>query len=174
MAEYFLGEIRIFPMSWPPQGWALCNGASLAVNQFQALYSLLGQQFGGNGNTTFQLPDLRGRTPVHGGGRIVNGTTGGAETVKLTVATMPPHTHAMLANPVNATVANAAGNVLAVSQPNIGEGIPCPIYSSDPATITLNPGTIGNSGTNQPHANIQPSLVLNFCISTTGNYPPRP
>ncbi|MDP1738028.1 MAG: tail fiber protein [Caulobacter sp.] len=174
MAEYFLGEIRIFPMAWPPQDWALCNGASLAIGQAQALYSLLGQRFGGSGNTTFQLPDLRGRTPVHGGGRVVNGAIGGSETVTLTQATMPPHTHAMFANPVNATVANAAGNVLAVSQPNIGENIPCPIYSSDPATITLNPGTISNTGENQSHANIQPSLVLNFCISTVGNYPPRP
>lgn len=184
MAEPFLGEIRLFSFLFAPQGWALCNGASLPVSQNQALFSLLGIAYGGDGRTTFNLPDLRGRTPVDVGavsGRssYVLGGKAGSETVALTAATMPPHNHA-----VQAQNNVAAGNAVPVPTGNFPATVHRtdstvnghPLYGSAmPASglVALNPATIADSAAGVGHDNMQQFGVLNFCIAVTGYYPPR-
>ena len=173
MADPFLGEIRIFGFEFAPFGWALCNGAVLPIGQNQALFSLLGTTYGGNGINTFALPDLRSRVPLgmgQGAGLSFYplGQKGGAETVTLTTAQLPAHSH-----PVNASdhggddapVRSPAGRVL--DRGNVYGDAP------DGKTV-MNSGMIGNTGTGQPVSILPPHLALNFCISLQGIYPPRP
>ncbi|MDX1941511.1 MAG: tail fiber protein [Saprospiraceae bacterium] len=164
MAEPFLSEIRIMSFVFAPKGWALCNGQLLPINQNQALFSLLGTTFGGDGRVNFALPDLRGRTPIHSGSGHTLGERGGEQAHTLSIAEIPTHTHL-----VNATtdVTNnplPTGNVFASSAPN-------ELYANPANLVAMNPGTIANVGGSQAHLNMQPFLVLNFSIALQGIFP---
>src|SRR5215471_12914452 len=167
MAEPFLGEIRIFAFSFAPRGWALCQGQVMSIAQNTALFSLLGTTYGGNGQTTFALPDLRGRAPMHFGNGFVQGESAGSEQVTLTLQQIAPHTH--LAN-CNATGSNSqaspggaywsadtAGNL---PYTNAGGG-------------SMAPQAMSITGGSQPHDNMMPSLVVNYCIALSGIFPSR-
>lgn len=183
----FLGEVRMFTWSWAPHGWALCNGALLPVGQNAGLYALLGSTFGGTGdNKNFNLPDLRGRTPINiglgqDGINYQAGDVGGAESVTLTTANLPSHTH--LVNALAGTAKNIKGNT---SQPKSAlpatVGLPpnstntaINIYAAPGAgpAIALNGATFSTVGASAAHNNMQPFLVMNFCIATLGIFPPR-
>jgi microcystin-dependent protein len=181
MSEPFVAEIRLFPWNWAPQGWALCNGAQLAIAQNAALYALLGIRYGGNGTTTFNLPDMRGRTPVNYGMNTAQSVTYawnttptlGAETVALTTAHLPAHTHAAYCTTALASL-NPPSSSAVYGAVSATPGVNAPLYSSSTATLTaLAPNTLATSGGSAAHSNMQPYLVLNFCIATTGLFPPR-
>ena len=171
VSEPFVGEIRMFGFNFPPQGWALCDGQLLAISQNAALFSLLGTTYGGDGMTNFALPDLRSRVPVSQGqgeglSAYAEGQAGGTETVTLTAAQMPAHTHAVNASSSPAASERPAGRVLARS--------PDHSYIPEPDTSTvMNAKMLGDAGNSQPHDNIQPYLVLNFCIALQGVFPAR-
>lgn len=168
MSEPFLAEIRIFAGNFAPRGWAFCNGQILAIAQNTALFSLLGTTYGGNGQTTFALPDLRSRVPVHAGqgpglSSVNLGEVSGTETVTLTVNEMPTHPH----------TANASNGASSASRP--GGGVPASggAYAPSPDGAVMNPAMIGNTGGSQPHNNRQPYLGLNFIIALEGIFPSR-
>lgn len=168
MAEPFLAEIRIFPWLNPNQGWADCNGQLLPINQNQALFSLLGTQFGGNGQTNFALPDFRGRVPIHFGNNHTIGERAGQEFHTVTHSEMPAHNHFI-------TASSAIGNS---NNPNFGgtghllAADPGNAYSGNLTNlVTLNPGTIGTVGGSQAHENRQPYLTLRFMIALQGLFP---
>jgi microcystin-dependent protein len=165
MAEPFLAEIRIIGFGFAPQGWARCDGQILPINQNQSLFSLLGTTYGGDGRTTFALPDLRGRTPMHKGGGLALGQMGGQEGVALTQAEIPSHDHPMRASSQAANTAEATGAALAQSAENA--------YVGSSASASLSADSVGNTGGGQPHNNMQPFLTLYFIIALTGTYPPR-
>lgn len=171
MSDPFLGEIRMFGFDFAPQGWALCDGQVLSINQNQALFSLLGSVYGGDGRTTFALPDLRSRVPIHQGqgaglSSYVRGQAGGAEAVTLAAAQMPEHTHSVKASNRAATADKPDGRALARSGSQT--------YTAHPDTSTvMNATVIGDAGGSEPHNNIQPYLTVNFCIATVGNFPAR-
>jgi microcystin-dependent protein len=162
MSEPFLSEIRLMSFGFAPKGWALCNGQLLPINQNQALFSLLGTTFGGNGMTTFALPDLRGRTPLHMGNSHTLGERGGEQGHTLTIAEVPVHTHVAQAAAADATVPIPTGNLLANANN---------LYSPAQSLTSLIPGTVANTGGSQAHLNMQPYLVLNFCIALQGIFP---
>jgi microcystin-dependent protein len=177
MGEPFLGEIRMFGFGFAPTGWAFCNGQSMPTNQNQALYSLLGSQFGGNGTTTFNLPDLRGRVPIHCQAGQAPGVQGGAETVPLTQAMLPSHTHQLVATSENGTLGGVAvPNVFfATTVPPTSGGQSQNLYASASNLIALNPNVLTQTGGTTPHDNMQPYQAVNFCIALTNAiYPPRP
>lgn len=167
--EPFLGQISIIAFNYAPKGWAFCNGQLLPISQNQALFSILGTTYGGNGQTTFALPDLRGRSPAHWGSNMALGERAGQEAHTLTVAEMPLHQHAMQAS---RDFANASTPGLAVPAAKARGGRD--IYAP-PATavVPLNPNAVGQSGGNQPHLNMQPFLALNFVIALVGIFPSR-
>lgn len=167
MGTPFMSEIRIISFNFAPQGWAFCNGQLLPINQNQALFSLLGTQFGGNGQTNFALPNFRGRVPVHvGSSNSTVGTAGGQEAHTVTQSEMPQHIHLAQVQPANASTANPASNYLA--------GIPTFAYRDNiSALTTLDPGSVTTVGGSQPHENRQPYLVLNFIIALDGIFPSR-
>lgn len=168
MADPFLGEIRIMSFGHAPKGWALCDGQFLPINQNQPLFALLGTTYGGNGQTTFALPDLRGRTPIHFDDAHTLGQRQGEEAHTISIAETPTHTHVLNAS---ATDGNApvpfgpSGNILARTVNNI--------YAAPANLVALNPGTVTNTGGSQPHDNMQPFLTLNFCIALIGIFPSR-
>jgi microcystin-dependent protein len=166
VAEPFLSEIRLMSFVFAPKGWALCNGQLMPINQNQALFSLLGTTFGGNGQTTFALPDLRARTPIHVGNGHTLGELGGEQAHTLSIAEMPAHTHVLSASaqPGNAVNPAAQSSVLA-SPLNLTYRAP------DAALTTLAPGSVTNVGGSQAHLNMQPFLVLSFCIALQGIFP---
>lgn len=166
MAEPFLSEIRIMSFNFAPKGWALCNGQVLPINQNQALFSLLGTTYGGNGQTNFALPNLQGRTPIHVGSGHTLGEQGGEQAHTLSIAELPTHTHVLSASSLdgNAPVPfGPAGNVLARTVNNV--------YNNAASLVALNPGTVANTGGSQAHINMQPFLTLNFCIALLGIFP---
>jgi microcystin-dependent protein len=170
VSEPFVGEIRMFGFNFAPQGWAMCNGQTLPISQNQALFSLLGTTYGGNGQTTFQLPDLRGRLANHAGqgtglSPYVLGQNGGTENVTLVQGQMPTHAHSVLANGSPATATRPGGAVLARTTADI--------YAAAPDGTTMNAGMIGTAGGSQPHPNLQPYLTVNFCIALQGIFPSR-
>jgi microcystin-dependent protein len=165
MGTPFLGELRIVAFNFAPKGWAECNGQFLPINQNQALFSLLGTMYGGNGQTTFALPDLRGRTPLHVGSGFIQGQAGGQEAHTITMAEMPAHNHFVQASKNNGDSQTGAGLVL-------GQ-VAGRLYTDPPGNTTLAPGTIGNVGGNQPHENRQPFTVLNVVIALQGIFPSR-
>lgn len=164
MSEPFLGEIKIFSFGFAPKGWALCNGQLLPINQNQALFALLGTTYGGDGRTTFALPNLQGRVPFHMGGGFTQGQSSGEAAHTLTISEMPAHTHLPVGNSNNASVASPAGNLWAGSSG--GGYLPT-------ANTTMNPASILPTGGSQPHDNMSPYLVLNFCIALQGIFPSR-
>lgn len=179
--DYFLGEIRLFPYGHRvPQDWHLCDGALLPINQYQALYSLLGTQFGGNGTTNFALPNLKGNCAI-GAGQGPNLTyrpqaqTVGSTTVQLTASQIPPHTHQARAAAVNGDQTTASTAVLPAQAGVSGKGgsSPVPIYSTQTPNTTMGAGMISTTGGNQAHQNMQPYTVVDFYISLTGIYPSR-
>lgn len=165
MSEPFLGELRLFPISnYAPRGWAFCDGQILPINQNQALYSLLGTTYGGDGRNTFALPDLRGRVPIHVHPSIPLGTSAGEASHTLTVNEIPQHTHQVMASSANATATNPTGNTWAqVSAP----------YAQANSLTPMNSAAIGTAGGSQPHSNMQPYQAMHFCIATQGIYPSR-
>jgi microcystin-dependent protein len=166
MSEPFLAEVRIFGFNFAPRGWAFCDGQILPINQNQSLYSLLGTTYGGDGRTTFALPDLRGRTPIHRGASRTLGSKGGEETHTVGVNEMPQHSHLLRGTAVTATLDSPAGNLLA-TVPGIN------IYSPLTAPVSMAPGTVANAGAGQGHENMQPYITLSFAIALQGLFPSR-
>src|SRR5688572_23350284 len=163
MAEPFLSEIRIMSFNFPPKGWALCNGQLMPINQNQALFSLLGTTYGGNGQTTFALPDLRGRVPIHTGDGFTLGEAGGASAHTLTMPEMPAHTHTQNAT-TNPATTNTPGNAVVLAR-STGANL----YGTAAANLqAMSPQAPGNAGGSQAHENRQPFLVLSFCIALQG------
>nr|WP_216295683.1 tail fiber protein [Delftia acidovorans]MCA1071696.1 hypothetical protein [Delftia acidovorans] len=162
----FLGEIRAFAFNQIPRGWMPCNGALLPLQQNQALFALLGVRFGGDGVRNFALPDLRGRTPLGAGGAFPIASASGAETVTLNQNQIPQHTHQVTCSsavattnvPTNAVMAEAANSLAAYGAPT---------------NAFLAPAAVATSGASVPHENMQPSLVVSWCIATQGIFPPR-
>lgn len=171
MAEPFLSEIRIFSFNFPPKGWAFCNGQLLPINQNQALFSLLGTTYGGNGQTNFALPNLQGKAPIHFGSSFTLGETAGEIAHTLSLQEMPAHVHTLNSNlavvgaNTNATQGAAAGNYWA----NTGKAN----WSTSPPNAAMHGSAVANVGGSQPHTNMQPYLVLNFCIALQGIFPSR-
>lgn len=176
MSQPYIGEVRMFAITYAPRHWTDCSGQLLAVNQNQALFSLLGISFGGNGTTTFGLPDYRGRTPIgqgsFGGNSYVRGNQGGSESVTLSVAQIPPHTHFFNAQNTfgsapNPIPAGSTGNVCAI--PSSGSYYSVP----DSNLVQLAPDAVSSAGGTTAHSNLQPSLVLRFAIALQGVFPSR-
>jgi microcystin-dependent protein len=163
MSEPFLSEIRMMSFEFAPKGWALCNGQLLPINQNQALFSLLGTTFGGDGRVNFALPDLRGRIPIHVGSGHTLGERGGEQAHTLSIAELPTHTHAASATTNNATAANPTGNAYARSA--------VPVYAPATSLTAMNAGAVGATGGSQAHLNMQPFLTISFCIALQGIFP---
>jgi len=161
MAEPFMGEIRLMSFNFPPKGWALCNGQFLPINQNQALFSILGTTYGGNGQTTFALPDLRGRAPLYQGNGIIEGQAAGEESHTLTQKELPTHNHFMQASKSDGD--QNVPNILAAANN---------VYGPFGNATTLSPSSITPTGS-QPHENMQPYGVISFCIALQGIFPSR-
>lgn len=171
MSEPFLAEIRIVGFNFAPRGWAFCDGQILPINQNQSLYSLIGTIYGGDGRTSFALPDMRSRTPIHtgssGGANHPEGQKSGEETHTLTAAEMPPHKHVLSASVSNADSDSPSGTSWGKSKENL--------YSSFTAANSQNMAAnlLSNAGGGQAHENMQPFLAMNFCIALQGLFPSR-
>jgi microcystin-dependent protein len=163
MAEPFLSEIRIMSFGFPPKGWALCDGQLLPINQNQALFSLLGTTFGGDGRVNFGLPDLRSRTPIHVGSGHTLGERGGEQAHTLSIAEIPTHTHVLNGSSSAGTLIIAGGNLAGSS--------PSQMYNGPTNLAAMSPGAISSVGGSQAHLNMQPFLVLNFSIALQGIFP---
>jgi microcystin-dependent protein len=164
MAQPYVGEIRMFAGNFAPAGWMFCEGQPLPISEYETLFQLIGTTYGGDGQSTFALPDLRGRVPIHQGNGFVLAETGGAEEITLTVNQIPSHNHAFLASADPATVSNVQSNVI---------GTPLtatPFFAASP-TLALAPQSVSPIGGSQPHTNFQPYLCLNFIISMFGIFP---
>jgi microcystin-dependent protein len=162
VAEPFLSEIRMFSFNFPPKGWAFCNGQLLPINQNQALFSLLGTTFGGDGRVNFGLPDLRGRVPLHVGQTHSLGERGGEQAHTLSIAEIPTHTHGIRGG-------SAAGTTRIANQKLLAGG--ADLYANPSNLTSLHPATVANTGGSQPHLNLQPYLVLSYCIALQGIFP---
>jgi microcystin-dependent protein len=165
MSTPYLGEIRLFAFGFPPRGWLPCDGRLLSINVNQALFSLLGFAYGGDGRTTFALPDLRGRIPVHFGVTPALGTKAGVETHALTVNELPSHSHPVVASSMLPNRPGPAGNMWA----NGGGAIP--YADAAAANATMAGAAVTPAGGGQAHPNLAPFLVLNFCIAVQGIFP---
>ena len=164
MAEPFLSEIRITSFGFAPNGWALCNGQLLPINQNQALFSLLGTTFGGDGRVNFGLPDLRGRTPIHVGFAHTLGEHGGEQAHTLSIAEIPAHLHVLQGTSDVGTQVIPAGGYLA-------KAAPANPYSTPTNLTAMNPASTATAGGSQAHLNMQPFLTLSFCIALQGIFP---
>ena len=167
MAEPFLSEIRIMSFVFAPKGWALCNGQLLPINQNQALFSLLGTTYGGDGRVNFALPDLRSRVPIHMGSGFTRGQAGGEQAHTISIAELPTHVHTANGNSTLAATNGPAGAFLAQTGAAVGS-----VYANPPGNlVALNPASILPAGGSQAHLNMQPFLVLSFCIALQGIFP---
>ncbi len=164
MSEPFLGEIKIISWNFPPKGWAFCNGQLLPINQNQALFSILGVTYGGDGRVTFALPNLQGRAPVHAGNGISLGELGGETAHTLNISELPAHNHVPVGSAATGTLPSASGNLW-------GGGSANPY--SPTANTTMNPLGVTSVGGSQPHENMSPYLVLNFIVALQGIFPSR-
>jgi microcystin-dependent protein len=166
MAQPYVGEIRMFAGNFAPAGWMFCDGQILPISENETLFNLIGTTYGGDGQSTFALPDLRSRLPLHFGADYALAETGGAEEVTLTANQIPLHTHSLLATSDTATTSSPTGAVFAAST-----GATTSPYGTDAPTTTLNPQSVGTVGGSQPHTNLQPFLCVNFIISLFGIFP---
>ena len=164
MTEPFLGEIRIMSFNFAPKGWALCNGQTLPINQNQALFSLFGTTYGGDGRTTFAIPNLQGQTPIHVGGGFVQGQTGGEQNHTLSSPEMPTHPHVAQGTTSNADQPVPTGNLLGAAN-----NMYAPANAGN--LTPLDPTSISSLGGGQPHQNMQPYLTLSFCVALQGIFP---
>ncbi len=162
MSEPFLGEVKIISWNFPPKGWAFCNGQLLPINQNQALFSILGTTYGGDGRVTFGLPNLQGRTPVHVGNGIALGELGGETAHTLNISELPAHNHVPVGSSNTATDPSPAGNVWPKDPNN-------PFNTA--SNTAMSPQCISATGGSQPHENMSPYLVLNFVIALQGIFP---
>ncbi|GAB4123564.1 MAG: tail fiber protein [Wenzhouxiangellaceae bacterium] len=165
MSEPFLAEIRMVGFNFAPRGWAFCDGQILPINQNQSLYSLLGTTYGGDGRTSFALPDLRGRTPIHVGNGHREGQKSGEETHTLAVNEMPQHTHSAMATNSPSAGDDPTGRVLGQAASNV--------YAGHSASTGMGANMVTNAGGGQAHNNMQPYLSVNFCIALQGLFPSR-
>jgi len=171
VADPFVAEIRIFPFNFAPKGWAFCDGQILPLSQNTALFSLLGTTYGGDGRSTFQLPDMQGNAPMHPGqgpGLSLHdlGEMGGTQTVTLLTSEIPMHSHALNASVSDGTDTKPANELFA-------QGVGVQIWGTNAPNANLAGNAIAPAGGNLPHNNMQPYLTLNFCIAMQGVYPPR-
>jgi microcystin-dependent protein len=166
MGTPYLSEIRIFSFSFAPKGWAFCNGQTLPINQNQALFSLMGTTYGGNGQTTFQLPNLQGRVPMYVGHGHVLGEVFGETAHTLATTEMPTHTHSLEATSNDAASAIPSGSEVLGAASNL-------YVQTSPNLVPLNGSSVASVGGSQPHENMQPYLTLNFCIALQGIFPSR-
>jgi microcystin-dependent protein len=176
MADPYISQIILLPFKWAPVQYSQCDGTLLDPNQNAALYSLIGNIFGGSGTTSFALPDLRGRAALHEDETFQLGEKYGYETVALSSSAMPVHTHSVVATEEDANSLNAVDSVLAKAKnkDNTDYILYTAQQQSSPTNlITMNTDTCSAVGANTPHANMQPSIVMNFCIAVEGTYPPR-
>jgi microcystin-dependent protein len=162
MAEPFLSEIRIFSFGFPPKGWATCDGQLLPINQNQALFSLLGTTYGGDGRVNFGLPNLDGRVPIHMGSGHTLGERGGEQSHTLSISEIPTHTHSFKATNAQVNTRDPKANLL---------GGTFQTYNAGTNLTSLQPTTLGSVGGSQAHLNMQPFLVLNMCIALQGIFP---
>jgi microcystin-dependent protein len=165
MAEPFLSEIRIMSFNFAPKGWALCNGQLLPINQNQALFSLLGTTFGGDGRVNFGLPDLRGQVPIHVGNGHTLGEKGGEQAHTLSISEIPTHVHTLNGTTAAANTAIPGNALLAASAATD------PIYGNPSSLVAMDPSSLANVGGSQAHLNMQPFLTLNFSIALQGIFP---
>jgi len=164
MAQPYVGEIRIFAGNFAPAGWMLCNGQILPISENETLFQLIGTTYGGDGQSTFGLPDLRGRVPVHQGSGFALAQMGGQETVTLTTSQLPQHTH-------NAAAASSPGNTDSPAGVNSWAAVATPLYSTVATNAQMNAGAISATGGSQPHDNMSPYLTINYIISLFGIFP---
>lgn len=173
MAEPFIGQIIHVPFTYAPRGYAYCNGQLLSIASNQALFSILGTTYGGDGRTTFALPNLQGRVPIGSGqgpglsNRIL-GATGGEDAHTLVTGEIAAHNHTMYCDSQSGAAMTPGGNLFA--QEGSGSAV---LYSDQVPNATMNPNAIGNTGGNQPHLNVMPTIAISFCIATQGIYPSR-
>jgi microcystin-dependent protein len=164
MAEPFLGELKMISWDWTPKGWAFCNGQVMPINQNQALFSLLGTTYGGDGRTTFGLPDLRGKVPIHFGAGWSMGNIGGESAHTLSSAEMPAHNHFVVAD-------TADGSATPPANPRLAASVGQPLYGPAANLVTMAANSISNTGGSQAHLNDQPYTVVNFIIALQGIFP---
>lgn len=164
MAQPYVGEIRMFAGNFAPAGWLFCAGQLLPISENETLFQLIGTTYGGDGQSTFALPDLRGRTPIHQGSGFILAESGGAEEITLTTNQIPGHSHALLASTSIASQTSPGGNVPAQTST-------FDFYQTSPASTPMAPQSVGAVGGSQPHTNFQPYLCINYIISLFGIFP---
>jgi microcystin-dependent protein len=163
MAQPYVGEIRMFAGNFAPAGWFFCEGQLLPISEYETLFNLIGTTYGGDGQSTFALPDLRGRLPIHQGSSHVLGEMAGVEGVTLTNSQIPSHTHGLMASTSPGVTGTPAGQVLAVGHERA--------YTDNVSAVTLATGIVSAAGGSQPHTNFMPYLCVNFIISMFGIFP---
>lgn len=164
MAQPYVGEIRMFAGNFAPAGWMFCSGQILPISENETLFQLIGTTYGGDGQSTFALPNLQSRVPLHQGGGFTLAQTGGVENVTLTASQMPSHTHPMVASGNPASGASPTSAIMGTSSQ-------ATMYFSDPPPLNMNTQNIGLVGGNQPHTNMQPYLAINYILSLYGIFP---
>lgn len=165
MAQPYVGEIRMFAGSFAPAGWMFCEGQLLPISENETLFNLIGTTYGGDGQSTFALPDLRGRIPIHQGNGFILADTGGAEEITLTVQQIPAHSHPLLGSSATGNASTPQNNAVSQTDGTIL------LYIADPPNVNMNPQAIAPTGGSHPHTNFQPYLCINFIISLFGIFP---
>ena len=164
MAQPYVGEVRMFGGNFAPAGWQFCDGSLLPISEYETLFQLIGTTYGGDGESTFAVPDLRGRIPIHQGNGFILAETGGAEEITLTVSQIPAHSHPFLGSTASGTVTNPSNSFLASSTV-------VSLYAAETANAAMATNAIGSVGGSQPHTNFQPYLCVSFIISLFGIFP---